>query len=745
MTHTSLAAVALAVLFPAILPAAPSVAVSENENAFTLANGIVTAQVSKSSGDLTSLKYKGLEMLDAGSQRQSGYWEQNTARGLHVDSITINPKDNGGKRGEISVKGVYNGTALGNGPGGSVACDLEIRYTLDRGSSGLYTYEIFDHKTNYPATSVGESRFCAKLNDSVFDWMTVDANRDMEMISTYDWNHGTQMNGKEMRRMNTGIDNGQVEHKYDYSANQFDVRAWGWSSSTNHVGIWFVNPSVEYLSGGPTKVELSAHRDATFNTNALDAPAPPTLLNYWRGSHYGGSICNIAATDAWTKVVGPFMIYCNSANSHDAMWKDALAMVKTESAAWPYNWVNGVDYPHKKERATVSGKIVLQDPQAPKMKMGDLLVGLTAPDYTPATIPRNFGGGRGGGRFGGRAGGGGGGGFGLAGGGDDEAAMTNQNNFAGGTNENFGSTNFGRGFGNGPTNGFGRFGTNYGGGFGRFGTNGFRGRFGTNSGGGFGMPRIVDWQNDAKNYEFWVHGDARGNFRIPNVRAGTYTLHAIADGVLGEFTVSNVVVKSGENLNLKKLNWQPVRYGRQIWDIGIPNRTGSEFFKGDDYFHWGWYLEYPKLFPNDVNFIVGQSDFRRDWFFEQVPHSEDTNNITGNGQGRANTWSVTFYLPAALHGKATLRLAICGIGARSIAATLNDKSIGTVTGLTYNATINRDGIGGYWGEHDLVFDASLMSAGGNVLKLTIPAGSLTSGILYDYLRLEVDENAPPPK
>jgi hypothetical protein len=31
------------------------------------------------------------------------------------------------------------------------------------------------------------------------------------------------------------------------------------------------------------------------------------------------------------------------------------------------------------------------------------------------------------------------------------------------------------------------------------------------------------------------------------------------------------------------------------------------------------------------------------------------------------------------------------------------------------------------------------------LKLTIPAGSLTSGILYDYLRLEVDENAPPPK
>ena len=74
--------------------------------------------------------------------------------------------------------------------------------------------------------------------------------------------------------MNTRPLSGQVEHKYDYSANQFDVRAWGWSSSAQHVGLWLVNPSVEYLSGGPTKFELSSHRDATFNTNALNAPGP---------------------------------------------------------------------------------------------------------------------------------------------------------------------------------------------------------------------------------------------------------------------------------------------------------------------------------------------------------------------------------------------------------------------------------------------------------------------------------------
>jgi rhamnogalacturonan endolyase len=696
-----LATLALPLFLSSILLAAPAVTMSEDGSFYTLANGILTAKVSKISGDLTSLKYDRLEMLDTDPGRESGgYWEQNTTRGVHVNRITINPNDNGGQRGEVSVKGVYNGTPLGNGPGGSTACDIEIRYTLNQGSSGLYTYAIFDHQTNYPATSIGESRFCLKLNDGVFDWMTVDSNRNFEMITAYDWNHGTVMNMKEARRMNTGIYKGQVEHKYDYSANQFNVRTWGWSSTSNHAGLWFINPSVEYLSGGPTKVELSAHRDATF-TGSLTAPAPPTLLNYWRGSHYGGSICNVAATDAWSKVIGPFLIYCNTGKSHDAVWKEALTREKTETGQWPYDWVSNVDYPHKAERAAVSGKIILKDPHAPKLKMSNLLVGLTAPDYVPASLSRNFGGGR-------RGGGGGGGGFSLSGGGEDEAALTNQNVFAGGTN-----TVFGR-------------------------------RAGSQSSGRFGLPRLVDWQNDAKNYEFWVHGDAKGNFKMPNVRPGTYTLHAIADGVLGEFTKSNVVVTSGKNLELGNLDWHPVRFGRQIWDIGIPNRTGSEFFKGDDYFHWGWYLEYPKLFPHDVNYVIGRSNFRKDWFFEQVPHNEDPANTTGTGRGRATTWSVTFNLLAAPHGRATLRLAICGIGTRSIAAAVNDRPIGEVTGLANNATINRDGIGGYWSEHDIVFDASVMAAGENVLKLTVPAGSLTSGIIYDYLRLEVDESAPAP-
>ncbi len=145
-----------------------------------------------------------------------------------------------------------------------------------------------------------------------------------------------------------------------------------------------------------------------------------------------------------------------------------------------------------------------------------------------------------------------------------------------------------------------------------------------------------------------------------------------------------------------------------------------------------------------MKYVIGKSDFRKDWFFEQVPYNDDTNNTTGTGRGSATTWTVTFDLPAAPHGKATLRLAICGVSTRTLMADMNDQSIGSVTNLIYNATINRDGIGGTWCERDLVFNAALMKPGKNVLGLTVPAGGITSGIIYDYLRLELDENAAPP-
>ena len=46
---------------------------------------------------------------------------------------------------------------------------------------------------------------------------------------------------------------------------------------------------------------------------------------------------------------------------------------------------------------------------------------------------------------------------------------------------------------------------------------------------------------------------------------------------------------------------------------------------------------------------------------------------------------------------------------------------------------------GVWHEYAQPFDAALLKAGENQMQLTVPAGEITSGVVYDYLRLELDD------
>src|SRR5882672_8810516 len=138
--------------------------------------------------------------------------------------------------------------------------------------------------------------------------------------------------------MTTGVHKGEPEHKYDYSAVFSETPAYGWSSTKHLVGLWMINPSLEYLGGGPTKAELTGHLDV--NPGGL-----PTLLNMWVGSHYGGTSLSVATNEQWTKVVGPFLLYCNLAAGHEALWHDALARAARETELWPYAWVNDPSYP----------------------------------------------------------------------------------------------------------------------------------------------------------------------------------------------------------------------------------------------------------------------------------------------------------------------------------------------------------------------------------------------------------------
>ncbi len=101
---------------------ADPVTLTQAAESFILANRFVTARVDRQSGDLVSLKYQDQELLGSGSGHPAGYWSHTPTRGPRtVSSVTIDPARNAGERAEVSVKGFYEGAALGQGPGGSVA------------------------------------------------------------------------------------------------------------------------------------------------------------------------------------------------------------------------------------------------------------------------------------------------------------------------------------------------------------------------------------------------------------------------------------------------------------------------------------------------------------------------------------------------------------------------------------------------------------------------------------------------
>ncbi len=404
------------------------VTISDQGATWVLSNGYLTATINKKTGDMTSLKANGIETQGFVSGHHAGYWEQNPNGAARMESrVTLDPAENGGERAEVSIKGWSDGKNLNgergagvppSGPGDNSAggqpaaqgalppnlprnrgtatgrpgggfnrgpdllVDMEIRYTLGRGEKGIYTYAIFTHQPSYGATQIAESRYGMKLNGSLFDWLSVDAQRNTMMPTGADWDRGTDLNMKEARRLTTGFKKGIAEHKYDYCADQFDTPAFGWSSTKQHVGIYFINPSMEYLSSGPKHVELTGHLD---DGDGGD----PTLLDYWRGTHYGGSILPIAAGEDWTKVVGPILIYVNSGATPDAMFADAKKQAIVESGKWPYAWVKGVDYTPAASRSTVSGQLILKDAQSPGLKLENLEVGLAYPDQpeVPAQPP----------------------------------------------------------------------------------------------------------------------------------------------------------------------------------------------------------------------------------------------------------------------------------------------------------------------------------------------------------------------
>jgi hypothetical protein len=233
-----------------------------------------------------------------------------------------------------------------------------------------------------------------------------------------------------------------------------------------------------------------------------------------------------------------------------------------------------------------------------------------------------------------------------------------------------------------------------------------------------------------------VNGGERAEVSIKGISGGVNMGHGPGAGPDGDFPADIEIRYSlgrGESIELGELRWTPVRYGKQLWDIGIPNRTATEFAGAARFFEPDISRLYAADFPDDVTFTVGDSLEADDWFFAHVPHavSEDSR------EGRATPYTISFALDQAPTGTAVLRLALSGTGTPGLEVDVNGRTAGRVDLGPGDGVIARHQIQGIWRERDFRFPASLLREGDNTLTLTVPEGRLTAGVVYDYLRLEL--------
>lgn len=258
-----------------------------------------------------------------------------------------------------------------------------------------------------------------------------------------------------------------------------------------------------------------------------------------------------------------------------------------------------------------------------------------------------------------------------------------------------------------------------------------------------GNPGIPVYEQNL-DYLYYTQTDAKGNFNIPSVRPGDYSLYATVDGVFGEYEQEGITVSSEQTTELNNVTWTPKKNGRTIWTIGTPDRTPREFKHGDDLRQWGLWLQYPLDFPDDVDFVIGESDERIDWNYAQpnikTPGQESHLLVPQNQT--PTKWRIRFDLDEQEAGEGMLTIAIAASSEGSLHVLLNDSEIyhtEQVSPIKNDAAYYRSGETGYYHIIEIPFSGSLLKKGENVVILQHASqnGGSTIGMMYDALRMEI--------
>jgi len=229
----------------------------------------------------------------------------------------------------------------------------------------------------------------------------------------------------------------------------------------------------------------------------------------------------------------------------------------------------------------------------------------------------------------------------------------------------------------------------------------------------------VDIYDQGTDYMFWSKTNSDGQFTIPHVRPGQYSIYAYAtEGEITDvFTMNNVNV-SGSTKNLGDIEWVPAKYENLLWQIGDNDRLTEGFKISDTPRAYGLY----DLPPSDLTYNVGTSKPETDWYYAQ----------TKNG-----TWTVSFDNASMQSGNANLTVSIAGAAnSPKVEVYINDVRK-TTWSFGNDASVYRSAVlGGHHEVKKLTFPASDLVVGNNTVKFKIIGVGSRGGVMYDYLKLE---------
>jgi autotransporter-associated beta strand protein len=646
--------------------------VNNGNGTVTMGNGIVSVLCTTSAAKITQINYTynngggntTQQLLNGGYDSGELYWELGGfGTGAFTYSVVADPSQNSGNYAEI---GLLSSSAS--------AGSMEVHFSMLRGSTGFYVTAIWSHRGTDPAMTMGETRDNIYAG-SIFNWMCVDEARNRLMEVSGGTSVGVFNAPVEVSLWTTGLYQGQYEDKYKYSADLGVQRAWGWCSvggGGKNVGLWNVSASAEYYNGGPMKRELMCHIGTM-------------ILNMLNGSHYGGGTdASWAANEAWTKVYGPYFIYCNNVSNNlsdpvqasGALYADALAQAAAELTAWPYAWFTNASHTPASGRGAITGTMVIADSGNPDASAADLWVGVVQqPSTTDAVY--DF----------------------------QEWMKPYQFWIKSDTNGNFTIPNVIAGTGY----------TLY-----AFGP-GAAGTFQSHALTGGAPPNTVD---------------------IP-AAPFTVTVTAGATNNLGNviWTPARVGATVFE-IGYPNRKSDKFRHGDDFWlgDIG-PSATAPSPI-------WAKHLEYPLDFPTGPKYAVGQSRWSTDWNFVQPIVTDNLGNFNGStstitfnlASAPASGSQASFYMALCSDFQGPMIIQVNGT---SIAGSTGYFPAYSSSSNECDTTI-RQGQHGCFSDNRISFAGNLLKQGQNTITLNMRKGGyFANHAMYDYIRLELTGYVPP--